>query len=174
MRRRGVLDDTRIKEFLRDDYARLVNAVALVSGDLQAAEDAVQEALVRAWTRSEHGEHIASLPSWVAAVALNISRSGWRRIFAERRAKDRLVAAASRNGHIPGGDRVDVECALAALPRRQREIAVLRYLLEMSTAEVAATLGVSDGTVKNSLAKARGSLAASLRVSDLEDDDAHA
>ena len=43
-----MLDDTTIREFLGDDYPRLVNAVALLTGDLPAAEDTVQEALVRA------------------------------------------------------------------------------------------------------------------------------
>ena len=48
-----MLDDTTIRELLRADYARLVNAVALVSGSDAAAEDAVQEAIVRAWTSRE-------------------------------------------------------------------------------------------------------------------------
>jgi RNA polymerase sigma-70 factor (ECF subfamily) len=167
----GLLEDSAIKEFLRDDYARLVNMVALVSGDPPGAEDAVQEALVRAWTRSERGERIDSLANWVAAVALNLARSRWRRLIAERRAKQRLFEAQAISDLSPA-DRVDVWRALAALPRRQREVAVLRYFLQMSTNEVAATLHVSDGTVKNSLAKARRTLAASLRLDDLEDNDA--
>ena len=81
-----MLDDTTIREFLRDDYPRLVNAVALLTGDLPAAEDAVQEALVRAWIRSDRGDVIDSLPAWVAVVAMNLTRSGWRRATAERRA----------------------------------------------------------------------------------------
>ena len=54
--------------------------------------------------------------------------------------------------------------ALEALPRRQREVAVLRYLLEMSTAEVAAALGITQGTVKSSLARARVHLVEALGV----------
>jgi transposase InsO family protein len=46
-----------------------VVAVGLATGSFSAAEDAVQEALVRAWARSEKGETIESLPAWVASVA---------------------------------------------------------------------------------------------------------
>ena len=77
-----MLDDTTIREFLRDDYPRLVNAVALLTGDLPSAEDAVQDALVRAWIRSDRGDIIDSLPAWVAVVAMNLTRSGWRRVAA--------------------------------------------------------------------------------------------
>jgi RNA polymerase sigma factor (sigma-70 family) len=144
-----------------------VNAVALASGSYPAAEDAVQEALVRAWIRSERGEHVESLPAWVAAVALNLARSGWRRTMAERRARRRIPerpasAAASSEEHM------DMARALETLPRRQREVAVLRYLLEMSTAEVAAALGIAEGTVKSSLARARAHLAEALQLHDTE------
>lgn len=141
--------------------------MALASGSYPAAEDAVQEALVRAWMRSERGEQVESLPAWVAAVALNHTRSGWRRAMAERRARTRL---AERSGPepAPSEEQVDVARALAALPRRQREVAVLRYLLEFSTAEVAGALGIGEGTVKSSLARARTHLVEALAVHDVE------
>jgi len=143
-----------------------VNAVALASGSYSAAEDAVQEALVRAWIRSERGERVESLPAWVAAVALNQTRSGWRRAMAERRARSRLP---ERSGAAaPSEEHLEVVGALASLPRRQREVAVLRYLLEMSTAEVAAALGIGEGTVKSSLSRARAHLVEALAVHDTE------
>ncbi|HKN79817.1 MAG TPA: sigma factor [Actinomycetota bacterium] len=46
----------------------MVAAVALTSGSRPAAEDAVQEALLRAWERSEKGEEIDSLQAWVTTV----------------------------------------------------------------------------------------------------------
>jgi RNA polymerase sigma-70 factor, ECF subfamily len=144
-----------------------VNAVALASGSYPAAEDAVQEALVRAWMRSERGERVESLPAWVAAVALNQTRSSWRRAMVERRARrrspERSVPTAT-----PSEEHIDVARALETLPRRQREVAVLRYLLEMSTAEVAATLGITEGTVKSSLSRARAHLVEALAVHDTE------
>ena len=145
-----------------------MNAVALASGSYPAAEDAVQEALVRAWMRSQRGEPIGSLPAWVAAVALNQTRSGWRRAVAERRARRRLPERSGSMAAAPSEEHVDVARALEALPRRQREVAVLRYLLEMSTAEVASVLGIGEGTVKSSLSRARAHLVDALAVQDEE------
>lgn len=141
----------------------------MVCGSFPAAEDAVQEALLRAWTRSSRGEEIERLGAWVVTVALNLSRSGLRRRIAERRARERI--GSDRGSHPePSGDPVDVHRALASLPRRQREVAVLRYLLDMDTKEVASVLRVSDGTVKNSLSKARAALAAHLRIEEVPTD----
>jgi RNA polymerase sigma-70 factor (ECF subfamily) len=168
-----VLDDTTIREFLRDDYPRLVNAVALLTGDLPSAEDVVQEALVRAWIRSDRGDDIESLPAWVAVVAMNLTRTGWRRVTAERRARARLASAVASDD-VRSVDSVDIQRALAGLPRRQRQIAVLRYFLQMDTREVADALGVSEGTVKNSLSKARAALAVNLQIDEQEENDVEA
>jgi RNA polymerase sigma-70 factor, ECF subfamily len=161
------VDEIAIREFLHTGYPRLVAAVALACGSRPAAEDAVQEALLRAWERSEKGEEIKSLNAWVTTVSLNLARSGLRRVMAERRARSRLggdvVPAAT------SGDRVDVERALAALPRRQRETVVLRYYLEMDTREVAQALGIHEGTVKSTLSRARTALAGALGESDTEE-----
>ena len=67
----------------------------------------------------------------------------------------------------PNEDHIEVARALST-PRRQREVAVLRYLLEMSTAEVAAALGIGEGTVKSSLARARAHLVDTLAMHDDE------
>ena len=132
-----------------------------------AAEDAVQEALLRAWERSEKGEEIHSLEGWVTTVALNLVRSGLRRMRSERRARARLPAPALRESST--ADRIDVDRALATLPRRQREVAVLRYYLQMSTREVASALELDEGTVKSTLFRARAALGAALGIDDNEE-----
>jgi RNA polymerase sigma-70 factor (ECF subfamily) len=63
---------------------------------------------------------------------------------------------------------VDIERAVAQLPRRQREVVVLRYLLDLNTSETAATLRINEGTVKSELSRARGALATALRAVDME------
>jgi RNA polymerase sigma-70 factor, ECF subfamily len=127
----------------------------------------VQEALLRAWERSEKGEEIDSVEGWVTTVALNLARSGLRRIRSERRARARLDA--SMVGEPPAADRLDVDRALAALPRRQREVAVLRYYLQLSTREVASALELDEGTVKSTLFRARAALAAALGIEEKEE-----
>jgi RNA polymerase sigma-70 factor (ECF subfamily) len=164
------VDEIAIREFLHTRYPRLVAAVALVCGSRPAAEDAVQEALLRAWERSEKGEEIESLNAWVTTVSLNVARSGLRRLMAERRARSRLMAT-TLPGESAVGDAVDVQRALAGLPRRQREAVVLRYYLQMDTREVAEILGVHEGTVKSTLFRARSALAGALGEINTEEAD---
>jgi len=161
------VDEVAIREFLHTSYPRLVAAIALTSGSRPAAEDAVQEALIRAWERSDKGEEIDSLEGWVTTVALNLARSGLRRLRSERRARARLTD--STVDETPTADRVDVDRALAMLPRRQREVAVLRYYLQLDTREVASALHLEEGTVKSTLFRARAALAAALGIEEEEE-----
>jgi RNA polymerase sigma-70 factor, ECF subfamily len=166
------VDEVELRDFLREHYARLVGAVALVTGDLASAEDAVQEAIVRAWERSDRGQEILALDRWVAAVAMNLSRSGLRRLRVERLARPRIADPSSIEG--PNADRIDVVRALAALPRRQREVAVLRYYLALSTTEIADQMRTSEGTVKSQLFKARAHLAEALALDESDQENSHA
>jgi RNA polymerase sigma-70 factor (ECF subfamily) len=144
----------------------LVAGLALMAGSRAAAEDAVQEAVARAWERSQRGDAIESLPAWVTRVAVNLTHSRWRRARVEARG----VAEAPRQP-ADADDRMDVQRALAALPRRQREATVLRYYLGMDVAEVARALGVAEGTAKTTLFRARLALAAALGDHDEEAND---
>jgi RNA polymerase sigma-70 factor (ECF subfamily) len=150
-------------------YPRLVAAVTLVAGSRPAAEDAVQEALLRAWDRSEKGAEIESMDAWIATVSLNLARSGIRRVIAERKARGRLEARVALPGEPDTAARIDIERALSLLPRRQREAVVLRYYLQMDTREMATTLRMREGTVKSTLSRAREKLAATLGVKDIEE-----
>jgi RNA polymerase sigma-70 factor, ECF subfamily len=154
------VDEAAIREFLTGAYPRVVAAVALVEQSRATAEDAVAEALARAWERSERGERIDSLPAWVMRVALNLSKSRLRRVRAESRARERADTRGPRSGSAE--DRLDVERALTHLPRRQRQATVLRYYLGFDVAEIARTLDVSEGTIKTTLHRARHSMASAL------------
>jgi RNA polymerase sigma-70 factor (ECF subfamily) len=166
---RGVpVDDARLQTFIAAEYRQVVATVELVCGSLATAEDAVQEALARAW---ERGESIDRLGAWITTVALNLARSQMRRWRAERRARDRIgppamapdAPGASAEAHA-------VREALRALPRRQREVTVLRYYAGLNVDEIAAALEISSGNVKAMLFRARQALAAGLSE---ETDDAH-
>ena len=159
-----------IRDFLATTYPRLVAAVALITGNLAAAEDVVQEALARAWERSDRGEQIDSLPVWVTKVAVNLSKSRLRRRL-ESRAHDQLGAQRPSNlGNITEYD-LDLDRALSELPRRQREVVVLHYYLGFDVKDMARSLGVSQGAVKTSLFRARQSIAAALGQDDSEEAD---
>jgi RNA polymerase sigma-70 factor (ECF subfamily) len=169
VRKRAAVDEFEVRRFLATDYPRLVAGLTLVCGSRPAAEDAVQEGLARAWERSERGQRIESLTAWVARVSMNLARSGLRRRAAERRARTRLRASEDVGWSSPE-DRIDVGRALKMLSRRQREAAVLRYYLGMSVVEVAEALGVTEGTIKTTLFRARSVLAESLATAEDESD----
>ncbi len=129
----------------RDDCLRVV----LISvGDRHLAEDLVAEAFARAWMSwPKVREHPAPC-AWIVRTALNAHVSWWRR----RRREVALishdtVAAAST---YPGLDS-SLVAALRRLPSRQREVIVLRLLLDLDTATTAQTLGMPAGTVASHL-----------------------
>jgi RNA polymerase sigma-70 factor (ECF subfamily) len=169
---RATVDDERLRAFVEGEYRQVVATVELVCGSLPAAEDAVQEAMARAWEKGDGDREIRNLAAWITTVALNLVRSQMRRWRCERRARDRLVPLQHSlpDGPSLGGEAVAVRQALLALPRRQREVTTLRYYLGLDVAEIAEWLGIGDGTVKAMLFRARQSLAVAL-ADDPEPDD---
>jgi RNA polymerase sigma-70 factor, ECF subfamily len=150
-----------LHEFLAAHYSRLVAGLALLAGRA-AAEDAVQEALCRAWERSLAGERIQSLPSWVAVVASNLLRSRARRLLAERRAGQRLGAARPRDHVEYAGVRLDLLRAIQALPRRQRQAVVLYYFADLGIDDIARAMRTGRGGAKSLLHRGRDGLGRAL------------
>jgi RNA polymerase sigma-70 factor, ECF subfamily len=151
----------RIERFAADGYARLVRAVAVYCGDRAAAEDAVQEAMAKAWDRLDRGVAIDALDRWTAVVAFNAVRSRFRSLRRED-LTDTLLAdgAGASDGH-PDPDGA-LLAAVRQLPHRQRVSVLLVYYLDLPLREAAGVMGVSEGTVKNALFRARQTLAARL------------
>jgi RNA polymerase sigma-70 factor (ECF subfamily) len=151
-----------LQQFVEQHYRKVVGSVALITGDRQAAEDAVQEALLKAWRRRD--EPVDRLAAWITVVASNDARSQHRRRGAEARALDKSQRAPQTAADDGGSGVLDVDLAqaLAALPIRERQAAVLFYVDDRSVIDVAEALGVSEGTVKTLLSRARAHLAAAL------------
>lgn len=150
--------------FLASDYARVVLAVAVITGDRVGAEDAVQDALVGYLTNPPRRE-VNNVAGWITVVAANRVRARYRSSAAERRAVDMLTSAlADRVEPDPATRGLDpeVSAALAALPERQRQVCVLHYLFDQPVEAVAEALGVATGTVKVQLHRGRKTLAARL------------
>jgi RNA polymerase sigma-70 factor (ECF subfamily) len=159
------VDESRFDDFFLFEYPRLVGALGLVTGDHDVATDAVDEACARAWERLRRGKEIESVAAWARVVALKVARGRFRRRATEQRARERLATLATAATATPNGTEagLDTRRALADLPRRQREVVVLHYFLDLSVDDIAAQLGVANGTVKTSLHRARAALAGVLR-----------
>lgn len=153
-----------LREFVATRYSRVVGAVALITGDRASAEDAVQTAMSKAWDRRH--EPVERLAGWITVVASNEARSAQRRRATESRALERVHASAPSSVGEPAVPDDELTAALEQLPRRERQVAILHYALDLSVADVADALGVNDGTVKTLLSRARGHLAAALGASD--------
>ncbi|HET9730218.1 MAG TPA: sigma-70 family RNA polymerase sigma factor [Acidimicrobiia bacterium] len=155
------MDAAGFDDFYGNEYERHVRALALVTGDRDTARDAVDEALARAWERIRRGVVIESLGAWVRVVAMNVARGRFRQRARDERMRARIIELRPQFGDAPEAV-IDVRRALATLPRRQREITVLFYFLDLSVQQIADELGIASGTVRASLHQARQSLAALL------------
>lgn len=154
-------------------HAHLVRVVVGVTGDPTIADDAAQEALVRVWEHEERGVRLDDERTWATRVALNWARSGFRRRAAERRAVRRLGSQPRSGTDLapqPEGLSADLRALLLALPRRQREVAVLHYLADLDVATIATITSSSTGAVKNALFHARRSLAAGIEPANHDRD----
>jgi RNA polymerase sigma-70 factor (sigma-E family) len=106
------------------------------------ADDCAQEACARAYTDWKKLSRRGDVTPWVVRVSGNLAIDRWRTTNRNR------GLHASAGAASPPADRVDLAHALDGLPRRQREVVVLRYIADLSEATVASALGCSVGTVK--------------------------
>jgi RNA polymerase sigma-70 factor (sigma-E family) len=152
-----------------EEHPRLVRALRLQTGDAARAEELAQEALVRLWQRWRRVRRLEHPAAWLHRVAINLAIDDHRRRGAERRALDRMAAPATM---VPPPSELgdDVRSALLRLPERQRAAVVLRYLVDLSVAEVAAALGLSEGATRALTHRAVEALRADV---DLVDEPGH-
>ncbi|MEU6204170.1 SigE family RNA polymerase sigma factor [Micromonospora musae] len=154
-------------EFYRGSRQRLLGFVYVLTGNLAEAQDAVQEAYIRAWQRWSTVSGYDDPEAWTRVVASRIAVSRWRSLRSRARAYLRHGAVETTPG--PGTETVDVVAALRRLPEEQRTAIALYYLLGMPVAEVARETDAPVGTVKARLSRGRTALAGLLAVSDLEE-----
>jgi RNA polymerase sigma-70 factor (sigma-E family) len=148
----------------RSQYARLVGVARLLVDERADAEEVVQEAFARTWARGPDLSSDAEATAYVQRAVVNLARDTVRRRAVVRRipVPPARIAPAADGGVILDDDQRRVTAAVRALPRRQRECVVLRYLLECSTAETARALGIGEGSVKSHLSRALDALGTDL------------
>ena len=143
--------DTAVEELYAAHYRRLVRLSVLLVRDLETAEEVVQDAFVAMHGRWRTLKDPEKGLAYLRQTVVNRSRS----VLRHRGVEARYVVPAVR--HLHGADeaalvserRAAVLDALRALPERQREVLALRYYLDLSEADIAATLGISRGAVKS-------------------------
>ncbi|HVF06617.1 MAG TPA: SigE family RNA polymerase sigma factor, partial [Frankiaceae bacterium] len=143
--------DEAVTSLFRAHYAGLVRLAVLLVGDDAGAEDVVQDAfarLHRRWARLRDEE---AAYGYLRASVVNGSRSRLRRLRVARRHHEPPAtdAPSPEADAILREEHAEVRRALDLLPRRQREVLVLRFYANLAEADIADTLGISRGAVKS-------------------------
>jgi RNA polymerase sigma-70 factor (sigma-E family) len=133
----------------------------LLTGDHQLAEDLVQTALAKSW-RAWSRVGPEGFEPYVRRVLFTTYAAWWRRRWNGERPTEDLPEQPG--GQTDSDTRHDLVTALAALPRGQRAVVVLRYFEDLTEAETADVLGVTVGTVKSQTSRALAALRSSPRL----------
>ena len=155
----GIDADTAIEQLYVGHYAALVRLAVLLLRDQALAEDVVQDSFVALHGRWDRVDPDRA-PAYLRQTVVNRSRSALRhRTVVSRHQPEAPPPGVAADERILQAERrARVLDALAALPTRQREVLVLRHYLELSEADIAATLGISRGAVKSHASRAAAAL----------------
>jgi RNA polymerase sigma-70 factor, ECF subfamily len=151
-----VTDNEEFAAFYAANVSALTVSLYAYTGDLGAAQDAVQEAFTRALARWDRVARYDNPVAWTRRVAWNLATSRWRRI----RVADRHLRA-QRDASVAGPepDQVLLMAALKMLPDKQRRAIVMHYLGGLTGSEIALAEGLSEANVRVLLHRGRAALA---------------
>lgn len=151
-------DEETVRELYEGCYRRLVGQLFAICGNRGEAEDAVQEAFVKAVEKPRRFAQLDNPEAWLRTVALNVVRRRYRRAT---RFHGLLSRAATPETTTAGlsADRVALVEGLRQLPYEQREAIALHHIVDLPVREIAVQLGVPEGTVKARLTRGRARLA---------------
>ena len=142
-------------DFFREHYPATVRALELDGTSTDEANDAAQEAYVRAYARWWRIAHYREPAAWVRRVSVNIQRDAHRRSVTREAALPRLAPEmVAPEPELPD----DLDEVLDHLPDRQRQAVDLYYRAGFSTEEAASRMGISPGAFRFHLSRARRAL----------------
>jgi RNA polymerase sigma-70 factor, ECF subfamily len=169
------VDEQEFDDFYVASFRRLTGQVYAMIGNLDEAQECVQEAFVRAWAHRRQLEKADHPEAWVRTTAYRLAVSRWRRTTRSRRPADRSVARPTETPAIDE-NHVALVAALRRLPEAQRQALVLHHIADLPVHAVAQEVGVPEGTIKARLSRGRTALAALLtdQSNDLEGGVSHA
>jgi RNA polymerase sigma-70 factor (sigma-E family) len=156
-----------LAELARDRAAALKRHAFLLCGDDSQAEDLAQEALVRAFARPLRAPRPGAAEAYVRVIMVNLfidsarRRSRWTRTAPLLRTPEVTADPADQ---VAARDAMLT--ALSGLSARHRACVVLRFYQDLPVAQIAAELGVAEGTVKRYLSDAVAQVAARLSAAD--------
>jgi len=155
-----------VTELYTTHYRSLVRLAVLLVRDVATAEEVVQDSFVAmhgAWRRLRDSDKALS---YLRQSVVNRSRSVLRhRVVVDRNApKPAPDMPSAEQGALSLLERSAVIAALRTLPPRQREALVLKFYADLSEAQIAASMGISQGAVKSHTARGMASMRAVLEM----------
>jgi RNA polymerase sigma-70 factor (ECF subfamily) len=143
-----------LEQLYRDRYRTFRDVLGGVVGSHDLAREVVQEAFARALREQRKFRGEGSLESWVWRIAVNVAlkmRRDLRRSWQLEKEDDAVAAPTVTSGH-------EVRAAVRQLSPQRRLVVFLRYFADLSYADIAEVVGVSEGTVAATLSQAHSEL----------------
>ena len=153
------MDNLDFAAWYEAEHPRVLGVLCALSGELDTARDATDEAFVRALARWPRVRKMASPGGWTYRVALN----ELRRLLRGRR-RDAAVGLTPTPA-VPATD-PELWDLVRRLPERQRVAIVLRYVADLPEQAVAEVMGIRRSTAASTLTQARQRLAAWMQAAD--------
>jgi len=148
-----------LETWLEEGYVRSYRTACLILGNRFDAEEAVQEAFLRAWRFRASIPTGSDVRPWLYRVVVNACNSKLRHEipFRDHRSTDADLSAIPSVTDAPGhvAESQDLIRAIGDLPIHLRIVVVLRYYADLSEREIATAIGRRQGTVKSRLHEAR-------------------
>lgn len=147
--------DADFADYLAARRSGLLRTAYAITGSRNDAEDILQSVLAKAylaWNRIDDPD------AYCRRAIINEHNSLWRRAFKRRETAVESWPEATHEDRYDDGTAAALWSFVQTLPRRQREVVVLRYYEDLSEAEVAEALGISTGTVKSQCSRALAAL----------------
>jgi RNA polymerase sigma-70 factor (sigma-E family) len=156
--------DEEFAELVHACWASLYRTAYLMLGDAADAEDLVQTALAKTYASWRKVRSIDAAPGYARTTLVNTAASWFRKKGWRNERPTEVLPEAAATSHLESdlSDRRTVMNALGTLPPRQRAVVVLRYYEDLSVAQVAHALGITEGTVKSQTSEALSKLRALL------------
>jgi RNA polymerase sigma-70 factor (ECF subfamily) len=153
---------TALERLYRERYVAFRNGLAPVVGTYEEARDVVQEAFARALRARRDFRGEGSLEAWVWRIALRVA-------LEKRRRRTDEAPFESFDPQLVEPERdAELAAALRRLPPRKRLVVFLRYFADLSYAEIAELVEISEGTVAAMLSQARTTLFEQLSVKEVK------
>jgi RNA polymerase sigma-70 factor (ECF subfamily) len=163
-------DPQRFKEGLVGELQSLRAFAISIAGNIDRADDLVQDTLLKAWNNMHAYTDGTNLRAWLFTILRNTFYSDYRKrsreVEDDGTYSERLAVHAAQDGHM---DLTDFRTALAKLPSDQREALILVGASGFSYEEAAEICGCALGTIKSRINRARSRLADLLAVKSVDD-----